>query len=137
MSLVEEYLNSFKPNLDAAINMALPGMADNLSEEIKQYTFYNVYSYPAGMEALSKRRYMLGDKSNLQVETLNHELRITNVTQLQEDGGNETEWVEQGINQGRAGPRPFMEPALESYVGGGQADSDLRSALIAAGFEVY
>ena len=86
---------------------------------------------------MEKRRYQLGADSNLYAVIGDDSVEITNETTLQDHPGEaETPWVESGHEQGNAGPRPFMEEALQDFVNSSEADAILASALLAAGFEV-
>ncbi len=137
MSMLQQY-RDFENRLRAAIKYtALPSMVVYLSDEIEKKAAENVYSYPANPKAMASRRYMLGDKSNLEVTISDMELEIRNVTVMQSGEPDEVKWVEEGINQGDAGARPFMDEALQEYINSGNAELDLRTALQSQGFEVW
>ena len=136
MSILGEY-KQIKSRLNSAIkNTALPQMALSLGQEIEASAMENVYSYPASQWAMEQRRWLLGDPSNLEVTIDDMSVEIRNATELQSGEPNEVTWVEQGINQGNAGKRPFMDKALQQYIDSGRAEYDLASALYAAGFDV-
>ncbi len=136
MSLTQQF-QDFEGRLRNAIKYtALPAMAVSLSDEIEKKAAENVYSYPASPDAMESRRYMLGDKSNLEVTISDMSLEIRNVTVMQSGEPDEVRWVEVGINQGGAGARPFMDEALQEYINSGDAELDLRTALQSQGFDV-
>ena len=132
MSVIADFDNIIA-NAEAACDAAINGgLRDGLLRKIKEKAEQNVYSYGASGWAMSSRRGMIGDVGNMEIETggggNNFYLRITNVTQLQHPGGaDESDVVEGGwSNYRQPGPREFMNPALDEFVGSGEADSILR-----------
>lgn len=139
MSLTEQYIDKIKPEIDAAIEGALPTMTDHLCEWIYQMSWDKVYSYPAAEPCLSERRHRIGGRENLEVTYTEQGFSVKNITEMQfDDGPPEVDVVEQGMakyNQDYPGPRPFMEPARDWFMEV-DADDDIANALRAAGFEV-
>lgn len=119
----------------ACIEAINGGLRDGLLRKIKEKAEQNVYSYGASGWAMSSRRGMIGDIGNMEIESGGGGgqffLRVTNVTQLQHPGGaDESDVVEGGwSNYRQPGPREFMNPALDEFVGSGEADSILRQYL--------
>lgn len=141
MSLLEEYMTSIKPRIDAAIHDALQNeIADGLCDAIKESARTRVYDpsvYEPSPEHEAERRYELGDRENLEVFVGENSVEIKNYETLRHhpDVG-EVAVVEEGTSYGQPFPRPFMEPALQDYVGSGKAEAALEIALRAAGFDV-
>lgn len=135
MSIVSEF-DDILARIDAACIAALEGgLRDKLLQKIKEKAEQNVYSYGATPWAMSSRRGMIGDVGNMEIVSGGgggeFYLRITNITQLQNPGGaDESDVVEGGWeNYRQPGPREFMNPALEEFVGSGEADSILKQYL--------
>lgn len=126
--------------LDEAIMVALnTTMRKGLLEEIQTKALWNVYSYGASAWAESQRRYTIGDERVMDVKTGGGNgsfyLTITNNAVTQNpSGADESDIVEQGFSSYRQpGPRPFMQPALDEYIGSGRAEADLNSVLASYG----
>lgn len=140
MAILEAEIYGVISEIEAAIQTALgTTMKDGLLREIKKKAEENVYSYSATAWAMSSRRGMIGDLGNMDTEVGGgggeYFLSITNITQLQHPGGaDESDVVEGGWeNYRQPGPRPFMQPALDEYVGSGRAEADLNSVLASYG----
>lgn len=132
MSLVSEF-DSISIKMEVAAMAACEGgLRDGLLQKIQQKAQEKVYSYGASGWAMSSRRGMIGDASNMDVESGgggdSFYIRITNNTPLQHPGGaDESDVVEGGWgNYRQPGPREFMNPALDEFVGSGEADAILR-----------
>lgn len=133
---IEADFNELLSKIDEACEAAINGgLRDGLLRKIKQKAEQNVYSYGASGWAMSSRRGMIGDVGNMEIESGGGGgqffLRITNVTQLQHPGGaDESDVVEGGWgNYRQPGPREFMNPALDEFIGSGEADSILQQYL--------
>ena len=131
MSVLTDY-NEILENVQRAISDALNGeLKSGLLNEIKKKAEENVYSYSASAWAMATRRNQIGAESNMDIEVGEDFIRITNVTQLQHPGGaDESDVVEGGWdNYRQPGPREFMNPALDDFVGSGRADAILQDYL--------
>lgn len=139
MSLISDF-DEIVTQIDIACMTALNGgLQAGLLRKIKEKAEENVYSYGATAWAMSSRRGLIADKNNMVIETGGgggkYYLRITNATQLQHPGGaDESDVVEGGWENFRQpGPRPFMQVALDDFVGSGEADSILKEYLASYG----
>ena len=125
---------------DTAIMVALETtMRKGLLESIQTKALFNVYSYGATEWAESQRRYTIGDERVMEIEAGGGNgdfyLKITNNAFTQNpSGADESDIVEQGYaNYRQPGPRPFMQPALDEYIGSGRAEADLNYVLASYG----
>ena len=126
-----------RPRIDAAVDGAMQRIGDGLAEEIGRQATERVYAYPATAWAMSRRRYAIGGKENMNVLPGHYEVQVTNETVMQGGIPNEATMVEEGwANYRQPGPRPFMDEARDAYVDSGKGDRELAEALRAAGFEV-
>ena len=139
MSVIADAQRYFEA-IGSAVSYALSNpMQEALLREIKEKAKENVYeAYTPTEWAMSTRRGHLGDRPNLEVEFGGsgdqQYLRITNMTTLQHASTAETSVVETGNASFRQPfPRPFMDEALDEYVGSGRAESDLKSVLASYG----
>lgn len=130
MSILTDY-NGILDNVQRAISDALKGdIRHILLEQIRQEAYDRVYTYGATPWAMSLRRYEIGDDANMDVVVGENYIRITNNTQLQHGGADESDVVEGGWeNYRQPGPRPFMNEALNKFVDSGEADRVLQSYL--------
>ena len=138
MSFVSQYLLEVKPQIERAIDNALPDLAQGLKQKIEEKARQNVYSYPATASAMAKRRGMLGGAANISMHMGDKELTLINETTLQHASAKETQIVEEGWgNYRQPGPRPFMDEARDEYVDSGEADATLANVLRSYGFTVF
>ena len=139
MSLVSDF-DSISAKIDAACIAAVEGgLREGLLRKIKDKAEEVVYSWGASGWAMSSRRRLIGDVSNMEIEAGGgggeFYLRITNVTSLQHPApADESDVVEGGWgNYRQPGPRVFMQPALDEFEGSGEADSILQQYLASYG----
>ena len=110
-----------------------------LMKQIEKAAQDVVYSYPATARAMAQRRGTIGSEAVLTSEVggggNSYYLRITNNAVTQRPAGDdESDIVEKGYsNYKQPGPRPFMQKALEEFVGSGEAETILKSVLTAHG----
>ena len=135
MSIISDY-DDIRAKIDAACMAAVEGgLRDGLLAKIKEKAETEVYSYGASGWALSTRRGTIGSKGVMEIEAGggggSFYLSITNQAFLQHPGGaDESDVVEGGWgNYRQPGPRKFMMPALEEFVGSGEAESILQMYL--------
>ena len=135
MSIASDY-ELIRTQIESACMAAVEGgLRDGLLAKIKEKAKENVYSYGAGGWAMSTRRGTIGDKSVMDIEAggggEHFYLNIMNIAWLQHPGGaDEADVVEGGWgNYHQPGARKFMMPALNEFVGSGEADSILQAYL--------
>lgn len=137
MSFVSQYLTEIKPLIDRAVENALPDLADGLKRKIGEKAQSEVYSYGATGSAMAKRRYTIGEPTGIAAHYGSYQLTLINERTMQGGDGHEVEMVEEGwANFRQPGPRPFMDEALEEFVGSGEADATLARVLRSYGFIV-
>ena len=137
MSFVSQFLTEVRPQIDRAVAMALPDMAQGLKKKIAEKAQSEVYSYGATASAMAKRRGTIGEPSGIAAHYGEYSLQLVNERTMQGGMGHEVEMVEEGWSNFRQPyPRPFMDEALNEYVDGGEADRTLANALRAYGFVV-
>ena len=134
-SLEYEYLRNVRSRIEAATRQALHVMEENLKDKISEMAEQRVYGYQAAPYYMEQRRYSLERLDNMVAEydgfADGERLTLRETTSLRGGGGAvEVDWVEQGIHQGGAGPRPYMDAALEAYLASGDPERQIKSALI-------
>jgi len=136
-SIVNEYMRDVRIKIEAALYEAIHNMKKGLEMEISEMAMRRVYDYQASPYFMSQRRYSLENGEGLEptydMFSDGMSLTLRETTSLRNGAPNEVEWVEQGIHQGGAGPRPYMDDALISYMASGDAERQLVSALSAYG----
>ena len=146
MGLVEDYLTDIRPQISDGVFNFLNTADRKLRQNIEKEAEITVYSYEATPEAEAQRRYQIGADEALytSVDGDGDIFRITilNMTRPHDPAnwGNRyvadpVETGDESFNQGKPGPRPFMQNALYEYLDFGEADNDLQDALIGAGFD--
>lgn len=135
MSLVSDF-DEIGVRMEVACMAAIEGgLREGLLKKIKDKAKDNVYSYGATGRAMSQRRGLIGDAGNMEIESggggSEFYLRITNITSTQNPASaDESDIVEGGwANYNQPGPREFMNPAIDEFIGSGEADSILRDYL--------
>lgn len=137
MSFVSQYLLEVKPQIERAIDNALPSLAQGLKQKIEEKARTEVYSYPATASAMAKRRGTIGSAANISMHMGERQVTLVNESTMQHGGGAETQMVEEGwANYRQPGPRPFMDEARDEYVDSGEADATLANVLKSYGFTV-
>ncbi len=135
-SEADEILNKIDMAVREALNTSL---RRGLLEEIQSQALFKVYSYGATPEAEMTRRYTIGDERVMEIESGGgggeYYLKITNRAVTQHPASDdESDIVEEGYASYRQpGPRKFMTPAIENYIGSGRAQADLDSVLSSYG----
>ena len=110
-------------------------LKDGLLRKIEESAEKNVYSYNATPEAMATRRGTIGSADVMTTDAggggLEFYLRITNNAYTQNPASDdEADIVEEGYSNYRQPyPRPFMQKALDEFIGSGEADAVLRDVL--------
>lgn len=137
MSFVSQFLKEVRPQIDRAVDNALPSLAEGLKKKIKQKADSEVYSYAATASAMAKRRHSIAAAGNMAMRMGYYQVEIENQATMQGGDGHEVEMVEEGWGEFRQPyPRPFMDMALDEYVTGGEGDATLAEVLRSYGFTV-
>lgn len=138
MNTLEEYLTAIKPQIDSAVNYALPRLAEELIKSLDDAATEEVYSYEASPEAMEVRRYSIASEDNMEIIPGNYEVEIENGAVMQSGEANEVKMVEEGWGgkYRQPGPRPFMQQGLDRFIDSGMGEDMLASALRGAGFTV-
>ena len=138
MNTLEEYLTVIKPQIDSAVNAALPRLAEELIKSLDDAATDEVYSYEASEQAMATRRYTIASEDNMEIIPGNYEVEIENGAVMQSGEANEVKMVEEGWGgkYRQPGPRPFMQQGLDRFIGSGMGEDMLVSALRGAGFTV-
>lgn len=117
--------------LDAVEN----DLKDGLLRKIEESAEKNVYSYAASPKAMATRRGTIGSAEVMTTEAggggLEFYLRITNNAYTQHPANDdEADIVEEGNTDYRQPyPRPFMQKALDEFIGSGEAEAILQEVL--------
>ena len=136
MSLHEQF-SGIMAEIQYLVAQAQYDIADALEQYISISADRRVYSYEASDEAMEKRRYQLGSRDNLDTTVYDSFVEIQNRTKLREEPNTlETPWIEEGIDQGNAGPRPFMDEAMQDFMADLTGEKILAVTLRDAGFTV-
>lgn len=138
MNTLEEYLTVIKPQIDSAVNAALPRLAEELIKSLDDAATEEVYSYEASPEAMEVRRYSIASEDNMDITPGDYEVEIENEAVMQSGEANEVKMVEEGWGgkYRQPGPRPFMQMGLDRFIDSGKGEDTLASALRGAGFTV-
>ena len=138
MNTLEEYLTVIKPQIDSAVNAALPRLAEELIKSLDDAAKEEVYSYEASPEAMEARRYTIASEDNMDITPGDYEVEIENEAVMQCGAPNEVRMVEEGWGgkYRQPGPRPFMQQGLDRFIDSGMGEDMLASALRGAGFTV-
>ena len=138
MNTLEEYLTVIKPQIDGAVNDALPRLAEELIKSLDDAATEEVYSYEASPEAMEVRRYSRASEDNMDITPGDYEVEIENEAVMQSGEANEVKMVEEGWGgkYRQPGPRPFMQQGLDRFIDSGMGEDMLVSALRGAGFTV-
>lgn len=138
MNTLEEYLTVIKPQIDSAVNAALPRLAEELIKSLNDAATDEVYSYEASPEAMEARRYTIASEDNMMITPENYQVEIENAAVMQSGEANEVRMVEEGWGgkYRQPGPRPFMQQGLDRFIDSGMGEDMLASALRGAGFTV-
>ena len=138
MNVLEEYLTVIKPQIDSAVNAALPRLAEELIKSLDDAATDEVYSYEASPEAMEARRYTIASEDNMEIIPGNYEVEIENGAVMQSGEANEVKMVEEGWGgkYRQPGPRPFMQHGLDRFIDSGIGEETLATELRGAGFTV-
>lgn len=138
MNTLEEYLTVIKPQIDGAVNAALPRLAEELIKSLDDAATDEVYSYEASEQAMAMRRYTIASEDNMMITPENYQVEIENAAVMQSGKPNEVRMVEEGWGgkYRQPGPRPFMQQGLDRFIDSGMGEDMLVSALRGAGFTV-
>lgn len=138
MNTLEEYLTVIKPQIDGAVNDALPRLAEELIKSLDDAASDAVYSYEASPLAMGMRRYTIASEDNMDITPGDYEVEIENEAVMQCGAPNEVRMVEEGWGgkYRQPGPRPFMQQGLDRFIDSGKGEDMLASALRGAGFTV-
>lgn len=138
MNTLEEYLTVIKPQIDEAVNDALPRLAEELIKSLNDAATEEVYSYEASEQAMATRRYTIASEDNMMITPENYQVEIENAAVMQSGEANEVKMVEEGWGgkYRQPGPRPFMQQGLDRFIDSGMGEDMLASALRGAGFTV-
>lgn len=136
MSMMDDFRQALN-EIQTAVNDANEELAQSMEYYAKESARTRVYSYKASPAAMKKRRYALTDGANYTHHLQGAKVSVKNETELREHEGTlEVPWIEEGVGQGPAGPRPFMEEGLQDFADAGDGEAILAAHLRAAGFEV-
>ena len=139
VSVMSDAEEIFRKIDEATMEAVETTLRKGLLDEIQSKALFNVYSYGATEWAEAQRRYTIGDERVMEVVAGggggSFYLEITNRAFTQNpSGADESDIVEQGYaNYRQPGARPFMQPALDEYIGSGRAEADLESVLASYG----
>jgi hypothetical protein len=141
----DEYMAQMA-KMDAAISNALQNeVADVVKEAILESAQANVYdAYDPAFLSRGVNDNSLLDDSSILINVSGNELTADQVSPFQQLWGGErpsenlADVIESGnprFNMGKAGPRPFMQPAKDAVIDSGKAVSALISGLQRQGID--